>query len=67
MILDIYQNYLFSISKTNLYSLSGLSHLETAQIFLKLMKRLGYDQFYLQGGDWGSIIATSMATMYPEK
>lgn len=44
----------------------GLSHLETAQIFLKLMKRLGYDQFYLQGGDWGSIIATSMATMYPE-
>lgn len=44
----------------------GFSLLETAQMFLKLMKRLGYDQFYVQGGDWGSVISSNMATMYPK-
>lgn len=45
----------------------GLGSLQTAQIFLKLMKRLGYDQFYVQGGDWGSLIVTDIATMFPHK
>ncbi|XP_047479499.1 epoxide hydrolase 1-like [Penaeus chinensis] len=44
----------------------GLGIKETGQIFLKLMKRLGFEKFYLQGGDWGSAIATEMATYYPE-
>ncbi|XP_063601109.1 juvenile hormone epoxide hydrolase 1-like [Penaeus indicus] len=44
----------------------GLGVKETGQIFLKLMKRLGFEKFYLQGGDWGSGIATEMATYYPE-
>nr|QPN96961.1 juvenile hormone epoxide hydrolase [Macrobrachium rosenbergii] len=44
----------------------GLGLMETSQIFLKLMKRLGYDKFYLQGGDWGAIISNFMATMYPD-
>ncbi|XP_068210087.1 juvenile hormone epoxide hydrolase 1-like isoform X2 [Palaemon carinicauda] len=44
----------------------GLGLLETSQIFLKLMKRLGYDKFYLQGGDWGALISNFMATMYPD-
>ncbi|KAK3876971.1 hypothetical protein Pcinc_018280 [Petrolisthes cinctipes] len=43
----------------------GLGSLQTAQIFLKLMKRLGFDQFYAQGGDWGSLIVTDLATLYP--
>ncbi|XP_042223741.1 juvenile hormone epoxide hydrolase 1-like [Homarus americanus] len=46
-------------------SKQGFGQLEVAQVFLKLMKRLGYKQFYLQGGDWGSLIASNMATMYP--
>ncbi|KAG7167998.1 juvenile hormone epoxide hydrolase 1-like [Homarus americanus] len=46
-------------------SKQGFGQLEAAQVFLKLMKRLGYKQFYLQGGDWGSLIASNMATMYP--
>uniref|UniRef100_A0A3B1IPW8 Epoxide hydrolase 1 n=1 Tax=Astyanax mexicanus TaxID=7994 RepID=A0A3B1IPW8_ASTMX len=37
-----------------------------ARIFLKLMERLGFSKFYLQGGDWGSIIATNMAQMKPD-
>lgn len=31
-----------------------------------LMLRLGYDKFVIQGGDWGSIIGNSLATLYPE-
>lgn len=29
------------------------------------MKRLGYEKFYVQGGDWGSIIGSHMATLFP--
>lgn len=46
---------------------SGFGHLETAQVMFKLMKRLGHEKFYVQGGDWGSFIATAMATMYPHR
>ncbi|KAI4879213.1 hypothetical protein NFI96_023181 [Prochilodus magdalenae] len=44
----------------------GFSTLDAARVFLKLMERLGYSEFYLQGGDWGSIIATNMAQMKPD-
>nr|XP_057914462.1 epoxide hydrolase 1-like isoform X1 [Doryrhamphus excisus] len=40
--------------------------LAAARIFLKLMERLGFSQFYLQGGDWGSLITTNMAQMKPQ-
>ena len=45
----------------------GLGALQTGQIFLKLMKRLGHNKFYAQGGDWGSLVVTDMATMYPNR
>jgi len=44
----------------------GLGTTETGKIFLKLMKRLGHNQFYAQGGDWGSVVTTNMATLYPK-
>jgi len=47
-------------------SKQGLGTLETAQIFLKLMKRLNFNKFYVQGGDWGSLVVSTMATMFPE-
>ncbi|KAB7505556.1 Juvenile hormone epoxide hydrolase 1 [Armadillidium nasatum] len=47
-------------------SKQGLGTLPTSQIFLKLMKRLGFEKFYVQGGDWGSLIASTMATLYPQ-
>ena len=31
------------------------------------MERLGHKQFYAQGGDWGSLVTTSLTTLYPEK
>lgn len=38
-----------------------------AIIFKNLMEKLGFKQYYVQGGDWGSIIASSMAVLCPEK
>lgn len=38
----------------------------TARIFRKLMTRLGYSKYYIQGGDWGSAIATATAVLYPD-
>ncbi|KAK3755532.1 hypothetical protein QZH41_019906 [Actinostola sp. cb2023] len=41
----------------------GLNVVTTAAIFIKLMARLGHAQYYVQGGDWGSIISRAMAVM----
>nr|XP_013026466.2 epoxide hydrolase 1-like isoform X1 [Anser cygnoides] len=44
----------------------GFDSRATARIFHKLMKRLGFKEYYIQGGDWGSRITTNMAQMLPE-
>ncbi|KAM9195650.1 epoxide hydrolase 1-like [Mergus octosetaceus] len=44
----------------------GFDTRATARIFHKLMKRLGFKEYYVQGGDWGSGITTNMAQMLPE-
>ncbi|KAM6916196.1 epoxide hydrolase 1 [Xenentodon cancila] len=44
----------------------GFDSLAVARIFLTLMERLGFSQFYLQGGDWGSLITTNIAQMKPD-
>ena len=46
-------------------SLPGFNSVATARIFYKLMLRLGFQEFYLQGGDWGSLICTNMAQLVP--
>jgi len=43
----------------------GFNAYDTARIFDKLMLRLGYKKYFVQGGDWGSLITTNMALMYP--
>ncbi|XP_072106439.1 epoxide hydrolase 1-like, partial [Mobula birostris] len=45
----------------------GFDTIAAARIFHKLMQRLGFERFYIQGGDWGATIATNMAQMIPEK
>lgn len=37
-----------------------------AVIFKNLMQRIGFDKFYIQGGDWGAIIVQQMAIIFPE-
>ncbi|KAL1456956.1 hypothetical protein WDU94_001639 [Cyamophila willieti] len=44
----------------------GLGVAQIGLLMKKLMARLGYQQFYVQGGDWGAFIAANMATLYPE-
>ena len=36
-----------------------------AQAWLTLMKRLGYDRFLAQGGDWGALISEILGAMAP--
>lgn len=44
----------------------GFSVVSAARIFVKLMRRLGYSKFFVHGGDWGSVVAKTMAVMYPD-
>ncbi|KAL0964819.1 hypothetical protein UPYG_G00329440 [Umbra pygmaea] len=44
----------------------GFNTMDAARVFHKLMERLGFSEFYLQGGDWGSFITTNMAQMKPQ-
>ncbi|KFU84731.1 Epoxide hydrolase 1, partial [Chaetura pelagica] len=44
----------------------GFDSIATARIFHKLMNRLGFKKYYVQGGDWGSRITTNMAQMLPQ-
>ncbi|XP_036309341.1 epoxide hydrolase 1 [Pipistrellus kuhlii] len=46
-------------------SKKGLNSVATARIFYKLMLRLGFREFYAQGGDWGSLICTNIAQLAP--
>ncbi|XP_045762916.1 uncharacterized protein LOC123865744 [Maniola jurtina] len=43
----------------------GVAPPQIAVIFKNLMARLGHDKFYIQGGDWGSIIGSAISTLYP--
>lgn len=45
---------------------TGFSADQAARIFAELMIRVGHEEFYVQGGDWGSVITTSLATFYPD-
>ncbi|XP_049819562.1 juvenile hormone epoxide hydrolase isoform X2 [Aethina tumida] len=40
---------------------------EVAVIFKNLMERLGHEEFYVHGEDWGAIVATNMATLFPDR
>ncbi|KAM6461811.1 epoxide hydrolase 1-like [Liasis olivaceus] len=44
----------------------GFDTIAAARIFHKLMQRLGFQEYYLQGGDWGSRITMNMAQMLPK-
>jgi microsomal epoxide hydrolase len=38
-----------------------------AQVLADLMERLGYARYAAQGGDWGAIIGSWLASLYPER
>ncbi|KAM6459334.1 epoxide hydrolase 1 isoform 2-T5 [Liasis olivaceus] len=43
----------------------GFNTMCAARIFYKLMLRLGFHKFYIQGGDYGSMIGTNLAQIAP--
>ncbi|MGY0062043.1 epoxide hydrolase family protein [Streptomyces sp. LZ34] len=43
----------------------GWSAPRVAQAWAELMRRLGYDRYGAQGGDWGSMISRQLATVDP--
>ena len=38
-----------------------------ARAFAELMAQLGYDRFFAQGGDWGSMVTMSVAGQFPDR
>jgi pimeloyl-ACP methyl ester carboxylesterase len=47
-------------------SRTGWGVQKTAEAWAQLMARLGYDRYGAQGGDWGSMVTTSLAQQDPE-
>ena len=48
-------------------TIPGMNTAHIGLVMKKLMHRLGFEKFYVQGGDWGSVIGMSMATLFPER
>jgi juvenile hormone epoxide hydrolase len=45
----------------------GLGAIEMSVVFKNFMKRLGFEKYYIHGGDWGAIIVQHMAALFPEQ
>ena len=45
----------------------GYGPAQMGDIFAKLMERLGYERYGVQGGDWGSVITTRIAAEHPDR
>lgn len=47
-------------------SKTGFGVAQVAVVMRNLMLRVGFDKFLVQGGDWGSIIGSNVASLFPE-
>ncbi|XP_015125668.1 juvenile hormone epoxide hydrolase 1 [Diachasma alloeum] len=44
----------------------GLGDSQIAVVLKNLMLRLGFDKYYVHGGDWGAIITARMSALFPD-
>jgi len=44
----------------------GLTPYKVAVVMRNLMLRVGYEKFYIQAGDWGSIIGGHLSALFPQ-
>lgn len=44
---------------------TGFGPVEMSIVLRNLMIRLGHERFLIQGGDWGSVLGSSIATIFP--
>ncbi|XP_075168336.1 juvenile hormone epoxide hydrolase 1-like [Haematobia irritans] len=69
-----YNDYVFEVIAPSLpgYGWSQAAskkHMDTSQIAVilrNLMVRLGHEKFIIHGGDWGSIIGSNLAALFPQ-
>ncbi|KAH8254317.1 hypothetical protein KR032_009456 [Drosophila birchii] len=47
-------------------SKTGFGVAQVAVVMRNLMVRLGFQKFVVQGGDWGSLIGSNLASLFPE-
>ncbi|KAH8402034.1 hypothetical protein KR009_009316 [Drosophila setifemur] len=47
-------------------SKTGFGVAQVAVVMRNLMLRLGFNKFVVQGGDWGSLIGSNVASLFPE-
>lgn len=47
-------------------SKTGFGVFEMSVVLRNLMIRLGHEKFYIQGGDWGSALGATIATLFPQ-
>jgi pimeloyl-ACP methyl ester carboxylesterase len=45
---------------------AGMNVFRIAELWVRLMRGLGYERFAAQGGDWGASVTTAMALGHPE-
>ena len=45
---------------------AGFGHQQTAEFLHSIMRKLGYEHYVVQGGDWGSFLVRTMAITYPD-
>jgi pimeloyl-ACP methyl ester carboxylesterase len=45
----------------------GMNTTRIAALYAQLMERLGYDRYFVHGGDWGSSIAEQLAIAHPDR
>ena len=45
---------------------TGIGYVETADMWVKLMRALGYDRFVTQGGDAGAFISAQLGHVHPD-
>lgn len=45
----------------------GMNPMRMAELWAGLMTKLGYDQFFLHGGDWGSFVSALVAYLFPQR
>jgi juvenile hormone epoxide hydrolase len=45
----------------------GLGAVQMAVVFKNFMNRLGFEKYYIQGGDWGAVILQNRATLFPKQ
>ncbi|TLD22291.1 hypothetical protein PspLS_08212 [Pyricularia sp. CBS 133598] len=63
---DVVTPSLMGYGWSSLPKQAGFSHFHHADVFHRLMVRLGYDRYVVQGGDWGALVSRALLMQHPK-